>query len=35
MSVEAPKDKKVILETIEPREKPIKESEEKKVKPVW
>lgn len=35
MSVEAPKDKKVILETIEPREKPIKESEEKEVKPVW
>lgn len=35
MSVEAPKDKKVILETIEPREKPIKESEEKGVKPVW
>lgn len=32
MSVEQPKDKKVILETIEPREKPIKESEEE-VKP--
>jgi hypothetical protein len=30
MSVEKPKDKKVILETIEPKEKPIKESEEKK-----
>lgn len=29
MSVEQPKDKKVILETIEPKEKPIKESKEK------
>ena len=30
MSVEKPKDKKVILETIEPKEKPIKESKENK-----
>lgn len=28
MAVEQPKDKSVILETIEPREKPIKESRE-------
>lgn len=31
MSVEKPKDKKVILETIVPKEKPIKESEEEMV----
>ena len=30
MSVETPKGKKVILETIEPREKSIKEAKEKK-----
>jgi hypothetical protein len=30
MSVEVPKGKKVILETIEPKEKPIKEAKETK-----
>jgi hypothetical protein len=39
MSVEKPRNLNVILETIEPKEKPIKESEENKktgkVKPVF
>lgn len=38
MSVEQPKDTKVILETIEPREKPMKECEDepkvKRIKPL-